>query len=88
MINIKNFNPHLVRKDKLSYKSANINIYHVKYMTMKSLDHVNINSENPLSLIFHNADGYIIKENNENKYFVFASTYNHKEVLINTQQKS
>ena len=55
---------------------------------MKSLDHVNIDSENPLSLIFRNADGYIIKENTENKYFVFASTYNHKEVLINTQQKS
>ena len=49
MINIKSFNASLLGIDKLSCKSANINIYHIEYMTMKRLDHVNIDIENPLS---------------------------------------
>ena len=81
MINIKNYNPNLLGKEKLSYESASINISHVKYMTIKSFDHVNINSENPLSPIFNNTYGYIIEVSNENNYLVFASTHNHKEVL-------
>ena len=31
---------------------------------MKSLDHVSIDCENSLDLLFNNADGLIIKENN------------------------
>ena len=74
MINIKNFNPSLLGIDKLSCKSANIDIYHIEYMTMKSPNHVNIDSENLLYLIFNNVDGYIIEENNENKYLIFVFT--------------
>ena len=48
---------------------------------MKSLDHVNIDSENPLYLIFNNVDGYIIEESNEDKYLIFASTNKNKKVL-------
>ena len=47
---------------------------------MKSLDHVHIDSENTLYLIFDNVDGYT-EENNGNKYLVFASTDKNKEVL-------
>ena len=57
---------------------------------MKSLEHVNIDSENPLYLIVNNVDGYIecnsiecnfIEEKNGDKYLIFASTDKNKEVL-------
>ena len=48
---------------------------------MKSLDHENINSENPLCLIFNDVDAYIIKEINGCKYLIFALTENNKKVL-------
>ena len=67
MVNIKNFDPSLLDIDKLSCKSANINIYHIEYIRMKSIEHVNIDSENPLYLLFNNVDGYIIKESNGEK---------------------
>ena len=81
MVNIKNFDPRLLEINKLSCKSANINIYHIEYMTMKRFDHVNIDTENPLYLIFNYVDGYIIEESNEDKYLTFASTNKNKEVL-------
>ena len=57
MVNIKNFDPSLLEKSKLSCKSANINIFFILNIgTMKSLDYANINSENPLYLIFNNVD--------------------------------
>ena len=49
MINIKDFNPSLMKIDKKSYK--NIGIYYIGYITMKDSDHVKINSVNPLYLI-------------------------------------
>ena len=57
MVNIKNFDPSLLETKKLSCKSTNVNIYHIYYMTMESLDLVSINSENPLCLIFDNVNG-------------------------------
>ena len=79
-INIKNFDPSLLEINKLSFKSTNTNIYHIEYITMRSFDHVNIDSENPLCLTFNNVDGYI-EENNGDKYLIFASTNNNKGVL-------
>ena len=61
MFNIKSFDLSLLEKNKLSCKKAHIDIYYIEYMTMKSLDHINIDSENPLYLIFNNVDGYIIE---------------------------
>ena len=49
MINIRNFDPNLLSIDKISYKNTDAVIYNTKYFTMKSLDHENIDSENPLS---------------------------------------
>ena len=80
MINIKNFDSNLLNIEKTSFKSTDAVIYNIQYITMESLDHVNIDSENPLYLIFNNVDGYI-EESNGDKYLVFASTDKNKEVL-------
>ena len=48
---------------------------------MKSFGHVNIDCENSLYLLFNNVDGYIIEENNEDKYLIFAFKNKNKEVL-------
>ena len=71
MINIKDFNPSLMKIDKPSYKI--IGIYCIGYITMKDSDIVKINSVNPLYLIIGEVDGYI-EENNGNKYLTFPST--------------
>ena len=80
MINIKSFDPNLLSIDKISFKSTNAIIYHIQYITMKSIDHLNIDSVNTLYLVFNNVDGYI-EESNEDKYFIFASTDKNKEIL-------
>ena len=41
MINIKDFDPNLLKIDKKSYK--NIDIYYIGYITMKDSDYVKIN---------------------------------------------
>ena len=61
MINIKNFDPNLLKIDQKSYK--NIDIYYIGYITMKDSEYVKINSVNPLYLIVNEADGYIKEEN-------------------------
>ena len=78
MINIKNFDPSLIKIDKKSYKTLafKIWIHHNK----KISNYENINSVNPLYLIIGKVDGYIEK-NNENKYLLFASTDKNKKVL-------
>ena len=68
MINIKKLDPNLLSIHKISFKSNDDVIYNIKYITMKSLDHENINSENPPCLIFNDVDAYIIKEINGYKY--------------------
>ena len=49
MINIKNFDPNLLKIDRKSYR--NIDTYYIGYITMKNFDYVNIHSVNPLYLI-------------------------------------
>ena len=67
------------------FKSIDVVSYNIKYIRMKSLDHVNIDSENPIYFIFNNITGYIkcnsIEESNEDKYLIFASTNKSKTVL-------
>ena len=46
MINIKDFDPSLIKIHKKSYK--NISIYYIGYIIMKDSDHVKINSLNPV----------------------------------------
>ena len=68
MINIKDFDPNLLKIDKKSYK--NIDIYYIGYITMKDSDCVKIKSVNPLYLIISKVDGDT-EEKNESKYLVF-----------------
>ena len=79
MINLKNFDSNLLKIDKKHYKG--INIYYIGYITIKKIDDCeNIYSVNPLYLIIGKVDGHI-EENNGNKYLVFGSTDENKEVL-------
>ena len=78
MINIKDFDPNLLKIDKKLYK--NIDIYYIGYITVKNSDYVKINCVNPLYLIISDVDGYI-KEKHGSKYLVFDSVNENNEVL-------
>ena len=78
MINIKDFDPNLLKIDKKSYK--NIDIYCIGYITVKDSYYVKINSANPLYLIISETGGYI-KEKNGSKYLVFDSVNENNKVL-------
>ena len=56
MINIKNLDPNLLNINKILFKPIDAAIYNIEYMTIKSLDHVNIDGINPLYLIFNNEE--------------------------------
>ena len=79
IINLKDFDPNLLKIDKKSYK--NIDIYYIGYITIKKIDDCeNIYSVNPLYLLVNHASGYI-EEKNGNKYLIFDSVDENKEVL-------
>ena len=79
MINIKNFDPVLLKIDRKSLK--NIRIYNIGYMAIKKIDDCEtIYSVNPLYLLVNHANGYI-EEKGVNKYLIFDSTDENKELL-------
>ena len=79
MINLKTFEPNLLKIDKKSYK--NIPIYNNGCITIKKIDdYGSIYSVNPLYLQVNHANGYI-KEKNGNKYLIFDTTDENKELL-------
>ena len=83
IIDLKDFDAKLLKIVKKSYK--NINIYHIGYITIKKIDdYESIYSVNPLYLRIDYASGYI-EEKNRNKYLIFDSVDENKEVLKNTQ---
>ena len=78
-INLKNFDSKLLKIDKKSYK--NIGIYNIGYITIKKIDDCeNVYSVNPLYLPINQASGYI-EEKGVNKYLIFDSTDENKELL-------
>ena len=82
IINLKRFESKLLKIDKKSYKD--IGIYNTGYITIKKTDDCeNIYSVNPLYLFVNHASGYI-KEKGVNKYLIFDSTDENKELLKNT----
>ena len=82
IINLENFKSNLLKIDKKSYKD--IGIYNIGYITIKKIDdYENIYSVNPLYLIIDHASGYI-EEEGVNKYLVFDSTDENKELLKKT----
>ena len=79
MINLKNFEPNLLKIDRKSYR--NIGIYNIGYVTIKKIDdYENIYSVNPLCLRVNHANGYV-EEKNVNIYLIFDSTDENKELL-------
>ena len=83
MGNIKEFDSSLLKIDKKSYK--NIGIYSTGYIAIKEIDdYENIYIVNPLHLMIGKIDGYI-EENNGNKYLVFTSAHENKNVSKNTK---
>ena len=81
MIDIKHFGPNLLSIDRISFKSIDIVTYYIKYISMKSLDHVNTDLKNSVYLVFNNVDGCTIEENNEDKHLIFAFPSKNKEIL-------
>ena len=79
IIDLENFKSNLLKIDKKSYKD--IGIYNIGYITIKKIDdYENIYSVNPLYLTITHASGYI-EEKGVNKYLVFDSTDENKELL-------
>ena len=79
MINIKNFEPNLLKIDRKSYKD--ISIYNIGYITIKKnwwlWKYLQWES---LYLLINDANGYI-EEKGVNKYLIFDSTDENKKVL-------
>ena len=79
IIDLQNFESNLLKLDKKSYKD--IGIYNIGYITIKKIgDCKNIYSVNPLYLRINHASGYI-EEIIENKYLIFDSIDENKELL-------
>ena len=76
MINIKDFDPNLLKLYKKSFK--NISIYYIGYITKK--DEYKINSVNSLYLLVHEAE-VSLKKKEENKYLNIALTDNNSQVF-------
>ena len=69
----------MLKIDRKSYKS--IGIYNIGYITIKKIDdYKNIYSVNPLYLLINHGIGYI-EEKGVNKYLIFDSTDENKELL-------
>ena len=86
MINLKTFEPNLLKIDKKSYK--NIPIYNNGCITIKKIDDSgSIYSVNPLYLQVNHANGYI-KEKNGNKYLIFDDSADGKYKDISSEIKN
>ena len=77
LINLKDFDPSLLKLDKKS--SMDISIYYIGYVTKKP--EYNINSVNLLYLLINEFDGFI-EEKEGSKYLNISLTYNNNDVLI------
>ena len=80
IINLKDFDPKLLKLDKKS--SMNISIYYIGYVTKNP--EYNINSVNPLYLLIGELDGFI-EEKEGSKYLNISLTYNNNDVLIKAE---
>ena len=79
IIDIKKFDSELLKIDKKSYKD--IGIYNTEYITIGKIDdYEDIYSLNPLYITSTHASGYI-EEKGVNKYLIFDSIDENKELL-------
>ena len=80
MINLKNFEPNVLKIDKKSYK--NIGIYNIGNITINKIDdYESIYSVNPLHLRVNNTNGYI-EQKNGNKYLIFDDLEDENKDLL------
>ena len=80
IIDLENFDSSLLKIDKKK-SNKGIDIYNIGYITIKKIDDCsNIHSVNPLYLRINHASGYI-EEKGVNKYLIFDSTDENKELL-------
>ena len=77
LINLKDFDPKLLKLDKKS--PMDISIYYIGYV--KKMPECNINSVNPLYLLIGELDGFI-EEKEGKKYLNISLTYDNNDVLI------
>ena len=77
IIDFEDFHSSFLKLDKKSYKD--VGIYNIGYITIKKNDE-NIYSVNPLYLRINHASRYI-EEKGVNKYLIFDSTDENKELL-------
>ena len=77
MIKLKNFESNLLKIDKKHYKG--IDIYYVRYITIKKLVIVKVLST--LHLLVNHASRYI-EEKNGNKYFISDDSSNENKGLL------
>ena len=75
MINFEDFD-----SNSLKIYQKHCHLLHQIHHNKKIDDYENVYSVNPLYLIIGKVDGFI-KEKNENKYIVFDSTNENKELL-------
>ena len=78
IINNKHFDSSLLEINKFSFKSVfSLNIYYIKYIPTRSLDHVDVDNDDNNKdfpyLFLDNVGGHN-EENNRNKCLFFAST--------------
>ena len=76
LIDIKDFDPKLVKLDKKAFKD--ISMYYIGCVTQKT--EYNISSVNPLYLLIDEIDGFI-KEKEGDKYLNISLTNSNNEVL-------
>ena len=75
IVNTKDFDSSLLEIHKLSHQGVfSLNIYYIKYIPTKNLDHMGVNHDKDfLYLFLDDVDGYI-EENNGIKCLVFTPT--------------
>ena len=74
MINLKNFEPNLLKIDKKSYK--NIGIYNIGYIAIEKIDdYESIYSVNSLHLHINHANGYIEEKMGINMMLMKTKSY-------------
>ena len=84
IVNTKDFDSSLLEIHKLSHQGVfSLNIYYIKYIPTKNLNHMGVNHDKDfLYLFLDDLDGYI-KEDDGIKYLVFTPAEKNKEALKN-----
>ena len=78
IISIKIFDRNKIREDEKSYK--NFLIYYIRYVAIKILKYIKIDSINPLYYIIHKGNRYF-EEIDKNRNLTLVPTNESKEII-------